>query len=118
MEISTEKRIADATAKEIAELEALKECGYIVVPYHEFVRMTKDAHDFRLILSSYQIGYSAAEILALITVMAKMQNDKTLMAINKELEQLMKARQEKKSHEPPFGVKVTLKPDDKAGDPK
>lgn len=118
MDISTEKRIADATAKEIAELEALKECGYIMVPYHEFVQLTKDAHDFRLILSSYQIGYSAAEIMALITVMAKMQNDTTLMAINKEFERLMKARQEKKSQESPFGVQLTFKPDDKAGDPK
>ena len=54
MDISTEKRIADATAKEIAELNSLKDKGYVMVPLAELVRLITEAQNYQVIMKTYQ----------------------------------------------------------------
>ena len=62
MDISEEKRIADATAKEIAELESLKKKGYVMVPYEELVSLICDSQNFKVIMATYQRCNNVSEL--------------------------------------------------------
>lgn len=98
MDISSEKRIADATAQEIAELESLKDKGFVMVPKEQFERLVRESFSYRFIVTTYQ-RCTADDVfvdrLAEISDTMMELNDDTTMTIQKEMAELMEKRKEK-----------------------
>lgn len=94
MDISEEKRIADATAKEIAELEALKNHGYVMVPVKQFERLVTESFSYRLILTKYQECTDPIEVISLLDGMISLHGGTTLKVIREKMNRLMELRQE------------------------
>lgn len=113
MDVSTEKRICDATAQEIAELNALKDSGYVMVPTRQFERLVKESFSYRLILTKYQECTDVIEVTSLLDGLLSMHGGTTLKAIREEMDRLLELRQELKAqHDPMPEAK------NKAGDPE
>ena len=113
MDISTEKRICDATAKELAELEALKNHGYVMVPIHRFERLVTESNNYRLIITKYQDCSDPIEVTSLLDALISMHGGTTLKAIREEFARLLELRQELKGQHDPMP-----EAENKAGDPE
>ena len=95
MDISTEKRIEGATAKEVAELEALRPTGYFMVPYMQLTRLMKESQNYRLILTTYQCNDINC-VKPLLDSLIQMCGPTMMLSITKELERLLDKREQVK----------------------
>lgn len=104
MEVSTEKRIMEATLKEVAELESLQKAGFILVPIAKWTRLVKDSTFLEAILEVYSQTnetYKLDGILKAILSVYGMQSVKEIQEETLKLEtakaELEKAKEAKKA---------------------
>lgn len=100
MDISTEKRISDATAKEIKELESLKDQGYVMVPYEELVRLICDSQNFKIIMATYQRSNNISELEPVLKGLSDIPLKLVLRKISEQEIKDLKLMEEKQVIEP------------------
>lgn len=98
MDISTEKRISDATAQEIAELNALKDKGFVMVPKEQFERLVRESFSYRLIITTYEKCGDYEDYLnhveALLDTLLNLSGEKMKMTIRKEMAEMIAKRKD------------------------